>query len=285
VDWTLYLKAAILGIVEGLTEFLPISSTGHLIVVGSLLDFTGEKAKTFEIAIQSGAMCAVMWEYRQRLLGTVTGLASEARARRFARNVLIAFAPAVVLGLLLGGLIKAHLFYPVPVAAALVLGGIVILIVEHRHKRLYGARDLLGARHARVESVDDMSALDALKIGLAQCVAMVPGVSRSGATIIGGMIFGLSRKAATEFSFYLAIPTLIGAGAFSLYRQRELLSLADVPLFAVGTAFAFVSALLCIRWLIRYIASHDFVIFAWYRIAFGILILLTAYTGVVEWHH
>lgn len=285
MDWTLYLKAAILGIVEGLTEFLPISSTGHLIVVGSLLDFTGEKAKTFEIAIQSGAMFAVMWEYRQRLLGTVAGLASETRARRFARNVLIAFAPAVALGLLLGGLIKAHLFYPVPVAAALVIGGIVILIVERRHKRRYGERDLLGVRHARVESVDDLSALDALKIGLAQCVAMVPGVSRSGATIIGGMIFGLSRKAATEFSFYLAIPTLIGAGAFSLYRQRELLSVADLPLFAVGTAFAFVSALLCIRWLIRYIASHDFVIFAWYRIAFGILILLTAYTGVVDWHH
>jgi len=285
VDWILYLKAAILGIVEGLTEFLPISSTGHLIVVGSLLDFSGEKAKTFEIAIQTGAMLAVIWEYRQRLFGTVTGLATQPRARRFAANVLIAFAPAVVLGVALSGLIKAHLFYPVPVAAAFVIGGIVILIVERRHKRLYGERDLAGERHARVETVDEMTALDALKIGLAQCAALIPGTSRSGATIIGGMIFGLSRKAATEFSFYLAIPTLIGAGAFSVYRQREALSVADLPLFGVGLAFAFVSALLCIRWLIRYIATHDFVIFAWYRIAFGIVILATAYTGVVEWHH
>jgi undecaprenyl-diphosphatase len=285
VDWILYLKAAILGIVEGLTEFLPISSTGHLIVAASLLNFTGEKAKTFEIAIQTGAMVAVIWEYRQRLLGTVAGLATQAAARRFALNVLIAFAPAVVLALAFGSFIKQHLFHPVPVAAAFVIGGIVILWVEHRHKRLYGERDLQGQRLARVESVDDMSALDALKVGLAQCAALIPGTSRSGATIIGGMIFGLSRKAATEFSFYLAIPTLIGAGAYSLYKQRELLSDADIPLFAVGLAFSFVSALLCIRWLIRYIATHDFIIFAWYRIAFGLVILLTAYTGVVDWQH
>jgi len=285
VDWILYLKAAILGIVEGLTEFLPISSTGHLIVAASLLDFTGDNAATFEIAIQTGAMVAVIWEYRRRLLGTALGIARDPVARRFALNVLIAFTPAVVFGLAFGKLIKSHLFHPVPVAAAFVIGGIVILLVEHRHKRLYGERDLQGQRHARVESVDDMSALDALKVGLAQCVALVPGTSRSGATIIGGMIFGLSRKAATEFSFYLAIPTLIGAGVYSLYKQRELLSLADVPLFGVGTVFAFVSALLCIRWLIRYIATHDFIVFAWYRIAFGVVILLTAYTGLVDWQH
>jgi undecaprenyl-diphosphatase len=285
VDWILYLKAAILGIVEGLTEFLPISSTGHLIVAASLLNFTGEKAKTFEIAIQTGAMVAVIWEYRQRLASTVTGIAAEASARRFALNVLIAFAPAVVLALAFGSLIKQYLFHPVPVAAAFVLGGIVILLVEIRHKRLYGERDLQGRRHARVESVDDMSALDAFKVGLAQCAALIPGTSRSGATIIGGMIFGLSRRAATEFSFYLAIPTLIGAGAYSLYKQRELLSVGDMPLFGVGLVVSFASALLCIRWLIRYIATHDFIVFAWYRIAFGLVILFTAYAGIVDWHH
>ena len=285
VDWILYLKAAILGIVEGLTEFLPISSTGHLIVAASLLEFTGENAKTFEVAIQTGAMVAVMWEYRQRLIGTATGIATDPVARRFALNVLIAFVPAVVLALAFGGLIKQHLFHPVPVAAAFVLGGIVILLVEHRHKRRYGERDLQGQRLARVESVDDMTALDALKVGLAQCAALIPGTSRSGATIIGGMIFGLSRKAATEFSFYLAIPTLVGAGAYSLYKQRDLLAAADIPVFGVGLVFSFVSALLCIRWLIRYIATHDFIVFAWYRIVFGIVILLTAYTGVVDWQH
>lgn len=285
MDLILLLKAAILGIVEGLTEFLPISSTGHLIVAASLIGFTGKHAATFEIAIQTGAMVAVIWEYRMRLLRTVSGFAVDPGARRFAFNVLIAFTPAVILALAVGKYIKEHLFHPVPVAAAFVLGGIVILIVEHRHKRLYGARDLQGVRHARVETVDDMTALDALKVGLAQCVAMIPGTSRSGATIIGGMIFGMSRKAATEFSFFLAIPTLIGAGVYSLYKQFDQLSLADVPMFAVGLVFAFLSALLCIRWLIRYIATHDFIVFAWYRIGFGILILLTAYTGLVDWQH
>jgi undecaprenyl-diphosphatase len=285
VDWILLLKAAILGIVEGLTEFLPISSTGHLIVAASLLQFTGGIAKTFEVAIQTGAMVAVIWEYRQRLIGTVTGVATDPAARRFALNVLIAFAPAVVLALAFGKAIKAHLFHPVPVAAAFIVGGIVILLVEIRHKRRYGELDLAGKRHARVETVDDMSALDALKVGLAQCAALIPGTSRSGATIIGGMLFGLSRKAATEFSFYLAIPTLIGAGAYSLYKDRDLLQAADLPVFAVGLVFSFFSALLCIRWLIRYIATHDFIVFAWYRIAFGLVILGTAYTGLVEWQH
>ena len=285
MDWILYLKAAILGIVEGLTEFLPISSTGHLIVAASLLDFTGENAKTFEVAIQTGAMVAVMWEYRQRLAHTATGFLTDPMARRFALNVLIAFTPAVMLALAFGSLIKQHLFHPVPVATAFILGGIVILLVEIRHKRRYGELDLAGRRHARVESVDDMTALDALKVGLAQCAALIPGTSRSGATIIGGMIFGLSRKAATEFSFYLAIPTLIGAGAYSLYKQRDLLTAADLPVFGIGLVFSFVSALLCIRWLIRYIATHDFIIFAWYRIAFGLIILMTAYTGWVDWQH
>lgn len=285
MDWMLYLKAAILGIVEGLTEFLPISSTGHLIVAASLLGFTGENAKTFEIAIQTGAMVAVIWEYRRRLLGTVAGLATDPAARRFTVNVLVAFTPAVLLALTFGRVIKEHLFHPVPVAAAFIIGGIVILIVERRHKRLYGERDLQGGRLARVESVDAMTTLDALKVGLAQCAALIPGTSRSGATIIGGMLFGLSRKAATEFSFYLAIPTLIGAGAYSVYKQRDLLSWADVPLFAVGLVFAFFSALVCIRWLIRYVATHDFIGFAWYRIVFGLLILATSYTGLISWQH
>jgi len=283
LDWLLVIKAAILGIVEGLTEFLPISSTGHLIVAASLLNFTGETAKTFEIAIQTGAMFAVIWEYRVRIAATVAGVFSDATAQRFALNVLVAFIPAVVLGLSLGKIIKAHLFAPVPVAIAFIVGAFIILWVEARHRKRYGERDLEGQRHARVETVDDMSPLDALKVGLAQCVALIPGTSRSGATIIGGMIFGLSRKAATEFSFYLAIPTLIGAGAYSVWKQRDALSAADLPLFAVGSVFAFVSALLCIRWLIRYISTHDFRAFAWYRIAFGVVILATAYSGMVNW--
>ena len=276
-------KAAVMGIVEGLTEFLPISSTGHLILAASLLDFNGASVKVFEVAIQTGAMLAVMWEYRERLLRTVRGLADEPAAQRFARNLLVAFLPAVVFGLALGSAIKAHLFHPVPVALAFVVGGVIILWVEKRHRDAYGAMDLQGARHARVESVDDMSALDALKVGLVQCLALIPGTSRSGATIIGAMVFGFSRRAATEFSFYLAIPTLIGAGAYSVWKERGVLSLADLPTFAVGTVFAFFSAWLCIRWLIRYVSTHDFSAFAWYRIVFGGLVLLTAATGWVDW--
>ncbi len=283
MDFLLLVKAAILGIVEGLTEFLPISSTGHLIVASSLLRFTGEKVPTFEIAIQTGAMFAVIWEYRAKLSATVAGIFRERNAQRFALNVCVAFVPAVILGLALGSVIKAHLFHPVPVALAFVVGGLIILWVERRHHRAFGERDLQGMRHARVESVDDMTLLDALKIGIVQCAALIPGTSRSGATIIGGMLFGLSRKAATEFSFYLAIPTLIGAGVYSLWKQRDLFVVADLPTFAVGLAFAFVSALVCIRWLIRYLSTHDFTIFAWYRIAFGGVILLTAYFGWVDW--
>ena len=283
LDWTLALKAALMGIVEGLTEFLPISSTGHLILAGSLLNFTGETAKVFEIAIQTGAMLAVIWEYRQRLAATVTGLATEPAARRFALNLLVAFMPAAVLGLLLGKVVKAYLFHPVPVALAFIVGGLIILWVERRHRVQFGERDLAGTRRARVETVDQMSRLDALKVGLVQCLALIPGTSRSGATIIGAMMFGFSRKCATEFSFFLGIPTLMGAGAYSVWKQRDLLQWSDLPMFAIGTVFAFFSAWLCIRWLIRYVSTHDFTVFAWYRIIFGLVVLLTAYTGWVEW--
>ncbi|WP_420476039.1 undecaprenyl-diphosphate phosphatase [Noviherbaspirillum sp. ST9] len=276
MDVTLALKALIMGIVEGLTEFLPISSTGHLILTASLLDFTGEKVKVFEIAIQAGAMLAVCWEYRVRIANVLSGLFSDAKAQRFATNVIIAFIPAATLGFLFNKAITAKLFAPVPVALAFILGGIVILWVERRNKN---------AAKARVESVDDMTALDALKVGFAQAFALIPGTSRSGATIIGGMLFGLSRKAATEFSFFLAIPTLFGATIYSVYKQRELLSAADLPWFSVGAAASFVSAFLCVRWLLRYISTHDFAIFAWYRIVFGIVVLATAYAGLVEWVH
>ena len=272
MDIVLLAKAALMGIVEGLTEFLPISSTGHLILAGSLLGFDDDKAKVFDISIQTGAIFAVILVYWNRIRATVAALPRQPRARRFALNVLIAFLPAVVLGLLFGAAIKAHLFTPAVVAGTFILGGFVILWAE---KRPPG--------QVRIEHVDDMTPWDALKVGLVQCFAMIPGTSRSGSTIIGGMLLGLSRQAATEFSFFLAIPTLIGAGAYSLYKDRALLSVADIPLFAVGLVFSFVSAWLCVRWLLRYIASHDFVPFAWYRIAFGIVVLATAWSGAVVW--
>jgi undecaprenyl-diphosphatase len=272
VDLLLAVKAAIMGVVEGLTEFLPISSTGHLILAGSLLGFDDDKAKVFDIAIQTGAILAVIIVYWQKLWSTVVALPSSPQAQRFTVNVLIGFAPAVVLGLLLGKAIKAHLFNPLVVASTFIVGGFIILWAERRPQSA-----------TRVQSVDDMTPLDALKVGLVQCLAMVPGTSRSGATIIGGMLLGLSRKAATDFSFFLAIPTLIGAGVYSLYKERALLSLADVPLFAVGLVFAFVSAWVCVRWLLRYIASHSFVPFAYYRIVFGAIVLLTWWGGWVNW--
>ena len=272
MDTVLLVKAAIMGIVEGLTEFLPISSTGHLILAGSLLNFVGAKAKVFEIAIQTGAILAVIIVYWQKIRETLVALPSSRQAQRFTLNVLIAFLPAVVLGLLFGKAIKAHLFTPQVVATTFILGAFVILWAERRPQSA-----------ARVHSVDDMTAWDALKVGLVQCLAMVPGTSRSGATIIGGMLLGLSRKAATDFSFFLAIPTLIGAGVYSLYKERALLSAADLPLFAVGLLFSFISAWICVRWLLRYIASHSFVPFAWYRIAFGVIVLLTWWTGAVVW--
>jgi undecaprenyl-diphosphatase len=283
LDITLLIKAALMGIVEGLTEFLPISSTGHLILAGSLLDFTSETAKVFDIAIQTGAMFAVIWQYRVRLQATVSGLGSDPVAGRFALNVLIAFIPAVVLGLAFGKAVKEHLFHPVPVAMAFIVGGFIILWVEARQKRLYGAADTEGTRRARVQTVDDMGPIDALKVGFLQCLALIPGTSRSGATIIGAMVLGFSRKAATEFSFFLGIPTLMGAGAYALWKQRAALHAADLPVFAVGLVFAFFSALLCIRWLIRFVSTHDFVGFAWYRIVFGGIVLLTAWQGWVNW--
>lgn len=275
MDIALLIKAAIMGIVEGLTEFLPISSTGHLILAGALLGFDDEKAKVFDIAIQTGAIVAVILVYWQRLRETVMTLPTQQKSRRFVLNVAIAFVPAVLLGLLLGKAIKAHLFTPQVVASTFIIGGVLILWAERWHARTPDA--------VRVTSVDGMSALDALKVGLVQCLAMIPGTSRSGATIIGGMFLGLSRRAATDFSFYLAIPTLIGAGAYSLYKERSLLSLADLPMFAVGLLFAFVSAWLCIRWLLRYVATHSFVPFAWYRIVFGAVVLVTAHMGWVSW--
>jgi len=283
LDPILLIKAAIMGVVEGLTEFLPISSTGHLILAGSLLGFTGETAKVFDVAIQTGAMFAVIWQYRVRLLATVQGITSDPVAQRFARNVFVAFLPAAFLGLLFGKLVKTYLFKPVPVALAFIVGGIVILVVERWHHRKYGARDLEGVRRARVETVDDMGMIDALKVGFLQCLALIPGTSRSGATIIGAMTLGFSRKCATEFSFYLGIPTLMAAGAYSVWKERGALHMSDAPMFAVGLVVSFFSALLCIRWLIRYISTHDFKWFAWYRIVFGCIVLLTAYTGLVNW--
>ena len=275
MDITLLIKAAIMGLVEGLTEFLPISSTGHLILAGALLGFDDEKAKVFDIAIQTGAIFAVILVYWQKIRDTVLALPSSRQAQRFALNVLIAFLPAVILGLLFGKAIKAHLFTPVVVASTFIIGGFIILWAERRQEK--------NPAVARIQDVDAMTVMDALKVGLVQCMAMIPGTSRSGATIIGGMLLGLSRKAATDFSFYLAIPTLIGAGAYSLYKERALLSMADAPLFGVGLVVSFFSAWLCIRWLLRYIASHSFVGFAYYRIVFGIVVLATAWTGTVTW--
>ena len=277
MDITLLLKAALMGIVEGLTEFLPISSTGHLILAGALRGFDDDKAKVFDIAIQTGAILAVIMVYWQKIKDTVVTLPTSQASRAFALNVLIAFVPAVVLGLLFGKYIKAHLFTPLVVATTFIVGGLIILWVEKRSEQNPSTSS------GRTETVETMTPLLALKVGLVQCLAMIPGTSRSGATIIGGMLLGLSRKAATDFSFYLAIPTLIGAGAYSLYKERALLSVADAPLFMVGLLFSFLSAWVCVRWLLKYIATHSFVAFAWYRLAFGIVVLATAYSGLVKW--
>jgi undecaprenyl-diphosphatase len=271
----LLLKAAILGIVEGLTEFLPISSTGHLILVGSLLGWTDEKAKLFDVAIQTGAILAIIWYYRSKLLSVITDFTSSPVARRLVLNLVIAFLPAAALGVLFGKMIKRVLFKPVPVALAFVVGAVVIIVVE----RWYRTQN----REQRVQSIDELTTRDAVKLGLAQAFALIPGTSRSGATIIGGMLFGLSRPTATEFSFFLAIPTLIGAGAYDTFKYRALLSAADIPLFGVGFITAFFSALLCVQWLIRFVATHDFIPFAWYRIAFGTLVLASAALGLVTW--
>ena len=271
MDFHPLLQALILGIVEGLTEFLPVSSTGHLILAGDLLHFNDEKGKLFEIVIQSGAILAVCWEYRRRIAQVIGGLASERPAQRFVLNIAIAFMPLAVLGLLFGKAIKANLFNPATVATTFILGGFIILWAERREHKI------------RVTEVEDLTPGDALKLGLAQACALIPGTSRSGATIIGGLLFGLSRKAATEFSFFLAIPTLLAATAYQLYKERHLLLLDDLAMWVVGFVAAFISAFLCVRWLLRYISTHDFTIFAWYRIAFGIVVLATWQFGLVDW--
>ena len=273
MDIILLVKAAIMGIVEGLTEFLPISSTGHLILAGALLGFDDEKSKVFDIAIQTGAIFAVVLVYWQKIWGTVVALPSQQQARRFVLNVFIGFLPAAVTGLLLYKTIKSHLFNPGVVASAFIVGGLIILWVEKK-----------ATLTPRIQDIDNMTPLDALKVGLVQCLGMIPGTSRSGATIIGGMLLGLSRRAATDFSFFLAMPTLVGAGVYSLYKERALLSVADVPMFLVGLLFSFLSAWLCVRWLLRYISTNSFVPFAWYRIAFGMVVLVTAWTGLVNWN-
>ena len=273
MDLLLLLKALILGLVEGFTEFLPISSTGHLILAGDLLDFNDDRGKLFEIVIQSGAILAVVWEYRTRIASVLGGLATEKAAQRFTLNLFIAFLPLAVLGLLFGKAIKAQLFNPITVATTFILGGFIILWAEKREHKI------------RFESVDELGMVDAFKLGLAQALALIPGTSRSGATIIGGLFFGLSRKAATEFSFFLAIPTLSAATVYQLYKERHLLSFDDIGMWVVGFVAAFVSAFLCVRWLLRYISSHDFTVFAWYRIVFGLVVLATAWSGAVDWSH
>lgn len=270
-DPTLMLYALILGLVEGITEFLPISSTGHLILAGQLLGFNGEKAKVFMIAIQLAAIFAVVWEYRKRFGHVVTTLHTDPTSQRLAVNLMAGFLPAAVLGLLFYKEIKGYLFNPIVVASALVIGGVLILWAERR------------THVVSTPTVDDITWRRALAVGFAQALAMIPGTSRSGATIIGGLFLGLSRKAAAEFSFFLAVPTMFAATAYDLYKNWQLFDVNDVPLFAVGGAAAFVSALIAIRTLIKFVSRHDYTVFAWYRIIFGGVVLVTAYTGLVDW--
>ena len=279
MDPLLLFKALILGIVEGLTEFLPISSTGHLILVGDLLNFNDERGKAFEIIIQFGAILAVCWEYRERLLSVTNTLFSSKQSQKFVLHVVIACIPAMGLGLIFGKLIKAHLFSPVPVASAFIVGAFVIFWAEYRQTKASTMR--------QIDSIDQLTALDALKVGLAQCAALIPGTSRSGATIIGGMLFGLPRAVATEFSFFLAIPVIGGATAYELLKitnSSQAFGFAEfAPTLLVGFVAAFISAFICVRWLIHYVAHHNFIPFAWYRIIFGVLVLVTSYTGLVAW--
>lgn len=267
----LLLKALILGVVEGLTEFLPISSTGHLIIVGSLLGYTDDHSKVFKIVIQLAAILAVCWDYRARIARVAGGLQSDPVQRRLVGHLMVAFMPAAVLGVLFHSTIKAYLFNPLTVAAALIVGGLVILYIEKR------------AYHPRLDAVEAMDWKVALKVGFAQAMAMFPGVSRSGATIMGGLIFGMSRKAATEFSFFLAIPTMLAATAYDLYKNWALLDLNDLPVFAVGFAASFFAAMVAVKAFIGFVSNHTFVGFAWYRIVFGIVVLATAWTGVIDW--
>ena len=271
MDLIVAIKALILGVVEGLTEFLPVSSTGHLIVVGSLLNWNDEKGEVFEIVIQFAAILAICWLYRQRLWTVVATLPRDRKSQLFTLNLLLAFLPAAILGVIFISTIKKYLFAPVPVATAFIVGGILILLIESRK------------RAARVESVDGIKPPDALWIGIAQTLSMIPGTSRSGATIMGGLLRGLSRPAATEFSFFLAIPTIFGATVLELYKARHLLNVNDLAVIGVGSIASFISAMFAVRALLRYVSAHNFKVFAWYRIAFGFVILGTWYFGVVKW--
>ncbi len=279
MDLILLLKAVILGVVEGLTEFLPISSTGHLILVGDLLDFNDDRGKAFEVIIQFGAILAVCWEFREKLLKVASSFIGSSIARRFVLNLLIASVPAMGLGFLFGKHIKAVLFSPIPVASAFIVGALIIFWAERRQQNIASVPN-------HIQSIDDLTPMDAFKVGLAQCAALIPGTSRSGATIIGGMLFGIPRAVATEFSFFLAIPVICGATAY------ELLKLWKAPVafsgeftlaIIVGFIAAFISAFICVRWLIHYVAHHNFIPFAWYRIFFGLLVLVTSYTGLIAW--
>ena len=270
-DLTLLIHALILGLVEGLTEFLPVSSTGHLILVGQLFGFNDDKGKVFEIAIQFAAILAVVWEYRKRLSHTVLSLSSDTSSQRLAVNLIVAFLPAAILGFLFLKQIKVYLFNPFVVASAFILGGFLIIWAEKRQHNVHA------------ESMDDLTWIDALKVGFAQALAMIPGTSRSGATIIGGLFFGLSRRTATEFSFFLAIPTMFAATLYDVYKNRDLFSIDDLTLFAVGGTVSFISAFIAVRGLIRFISRHDFTVFAWYRIVFGIIVLVSAQMGWVDW--
>ena len=279
MDLILLLKAVILGVVEGLTEFLPISSTGHLILVGDLLDFNDDRGKAFEVIIQFGAILAVCWEFRAKLFKVVSSFTQNINSRRFVLNLLIASIPAMGLAFVFGKYIKAVLFSPIPVASAFIVGALIIFWAERRQATITNSRN-------HIHSVDDLTYLDAFKVGLAQCAALIPGTSRSGATIIGGMLFGLPRAVATEFSFFLAIPVIGGATAYELlklWKSPVAFSGEFTLAIAVGFIAAFISAFICVRWLIHYVAHHNFIPFAWYRIVFGLLVLITSYTGLIAW--
>jgi undecaprenyl-diphosphatase len=257
----LLVDAIILGLVEGATEFIPVSSNGHLIIAGEWLGQTDARAKTFDIFIQLGAILAIVWLYRRRLTEAVLGTRTDARSRRLLVNLAVAFLPAAIVGFLIHDWIKERLFNPVVVAAALVVGGIVILLVE-RWKR-----------PVRIADVGDLPPRTALGIGLAQVLSLIPGTSRSGATIIGGYVLGLSRTAATEFSFFLAIPVMFAATLYDLLKSLDTLSASDAPFFAVGFLVAFLSALVVVKGFLTYVSRHSFEAFAWYRIVFGLAVL------------
>jgi undecaprenyl-diphosphatase len=261
MDILLFIKAFILGLVEGATEFLPISSTGHLIIVGDLLNFNDEKGKVFEIVIQLAAILAVCWEFRRKLIDTALHITNQSKAQQFVLNLFLAFLPAAILGLAFHSFIKEHLFSPITVAIALIVGGFAILFIENK------------SLNTPTANIDDLTPIQAIKVGFAQSLALFPGVSRAGATILGGMLFGLNRKTATEFSFFLAIPIMFAATVLDVYKSRDILSFNDASMFAVGFITAFLSALVAIRFLLKFVATHDFKLFAWYRIVFGAIVL------------